>query len=365
MLLVYTFIGYPLILKVLAMICPRHHAIDETFHPSVSVILSVYNEEAVIRAKIENFLALDYPKELLEFIIISDKCTDRTEEAIRSFGDSRIKLLIQEQRSGKTLNLNRGVTVAGGEILVFTDANSMFARDAVRRLVRHFSDPRVGLVSGRSVYLDANSQSEQLGGAYRKYEEMIKEAESEVTSIVGADGAIYALRKSLYEPLRSEYINDFIHTIQAVIKGCVAISDQSAVCCEVVEEGYDQELRRQTRIMAQSWLIYLSQAGKLLTSGKLLYFWALTSHKLLRWLTIPLMIVLFVASSMLLKAGLFYQCLFAGQVLFISLALLGVKLKAGLMRVPHMFLLLHMAAVLGLFKCLSGNIYTTWSPREN
>jgi hypothetical protein len=131
-----------------------------------------------------------------------------------------------------------------------------------------------------------------------------------------------------------------------------------------VEDSYGQELERQTRIMAQAWLIYLSQAGKLVTSGRLLYFWALTSHKLFRWLTIPLMIALFVTSVMLLKGGLFYQCLFTGQVLFILLALFGGKLKSGLMRMPHMFMLLYFAAVLGLIKYMSGNFYTTWSPRE-
>jgi cellulose synthase/poly-beta-1,6-N-acetylglucosamine synthase-like glycosyltransferase len=364
-LLVYTFIGYPLLLKVIAAIAPKRQAAAGCFLPAVSVILSVYNEEKVIREKIENFLAIDYPAELLELVIVSDLCTDRTEDCICAFNNPRIKLLRNQQRSGKTLNLNRAVTVANGEILVFTDANSMFAADAVQRLTAHFADSRVGLVSGRSVYLDANNRNEQLGGAYRRYEETIKEAESAVTSIVGADGAIYALRASLYEPLRSEQINDFIHTIQTVIKGYAAISDQKAICTEVVEECYAQELHRQTRIMAQSWLIYLSQAGKLLAAGKLLYFWALTSHKLLRWLTIPLLLILIAANSLLLSSGLLYQCLFAGQLLFIMLALLGIKLKSGLPRVPYMFLLLHIAAVLGLCKYLTGNFYTTWSPREN
>lgn len=364
-LLLYAFVGYPLLVKMLSLVVSRRHAIDESLLPPVSVVLSVYNEEAVIREKIENFLLLDYPPELLEFVIVSDQCADRTEEIISSFDCSRIRLLVQEKRSGKTLNLNRGVAQARGEVVIFTDANSMFDRGAVRKLVRHFADPRVGLVSGRSIYLDSSNGSEELGGAYRKYEEMIKEAESAVTSIVGADGAIYALRRSLYEPLRPEYINDFIHTIQAVLQGHRAISDPGAICREVVDESYDGELRRQTRIMAQSWLIYLSQIGKLLAGGKLRYAWALTSHKFLRWLTLPLMVALIAANAFLLGEGLIYQALFAVQAVFIFFALLGGRLNSGIMRVPYMFTLLHAAAVLGLYAYLTGNVYTIWSPRNS
>jgi cellulose synthase/poly-beta-1,6-N-acetylglucosamine synthase-like glycosyltransferase len=272
----------------------------------VSILLSVYNEENVIKEKIQNFLSLDYPPELLEMVIVSDKCIDKTEEIIRSFNSERIKLLIQEKRGGKTLALNRAASVAGGEILIFTDANSMFDKDAVRRLVGRFADPAIGLVSGRSIYLNSLNQNEELGGAYRKYEEMIKEDESKIASIVGADGAIYAMRKSLYDPLPPEYINDLIHPIQVVLKGYRAISEPRAVCREVIDETHSGELRRQTRIMAQSWLIYFSQIGELLKNLKLGYAWELTSHKFLRWLTIPLMIVLFVTTAFMINRDSFY-----------------------------------------------------------
>lgn len=364
-LLFYAFAGYPLVLKGLALVIPKRHVVDESWLPSVSIVLSVFNEEAVIGEKIENFLALDYPQEKLELVTVSDKCSDRTEEILTSFNNDRIKLLVQEKRSGKTLNLNRGVAEAEGEVIVFTDANSMFDRDAVRKLVRHFADPAVGLVSGRSIYLSAEDRVEGVGGAYRSYEEMIKKAESAVGSIVGADGAIYALRKELYEPLEPRYINDFIHTIQAVLKGYLAISDHEAVCREGIDETYGDELRRQTRIMAPSWLIYLSQIGKVLAAGRLAYAWAMTSHKLLRWLTVPLMVLLFATSGVLFSSGLLYQAILAGQVLFLAGVLAGSRAEGGLMRVPYLFTLLHYAAVAGFFKYLSGNVYTTWNPRNN
>jgi cellulose synthase/poly-beta-1,6-N-acetylglucosamine synthase-like glycosyltransferase len=324
----------------------------------------VFNEEEVIEEKIANFLALDYPADMLEIVIVSDCCSDRTEELIRRHESERIRLLVQTDRSGKTRNLNRGVEEARGEILVFTDANAMFDRDAIKNMVRHFADPAVGLVSGKSIYRDA-SGAVTSGGAYRRYEDFIKEAESRVGGIIGADGAIYAIRRTYYTPLPSQYINDFIHTIQVVLAGGVAISDDMAICREEVVETGSGELRRQTRIMAQSWLIFLSQFGLLLKGGKLLYLWQFVSHKFLRWLTLPLMVLLFVASWALVTEALFYQAVFVCLLIFMMSVLVGCRAKGGFVRVPYLFTLLHYAALVGLFKFLTGNIYTTWNPRNN
>lgn len=365
LLLLYTFIGYPLILKALAAVLPQRDRSDESHCPTVSILLSVYNEESVIAEKIANFLALDYPEEKLEFVIISDMCSDRTDEIIQSINNPRVKHLIQTERSGKTKNLNRGAREAQGEILVFTDANAMYDRDAIRKLVRHFADPSIGLVTGKSVYLDPVTGGTTTGGVYRRYEDFIKAGESRVCSIVGADGAIYALRKSLYEGLRPEYINDFIHTIQAVMKGYRAISDDEAICREEADEDSSGEFRRQTRIMSQSWLIFLSQSGKLLSSGSLAYLWALASHKFLRWLTVPLMILILISSLLLAGQGLLFQAVLAGEILFIILAACGGMLNSGISRVAYLFTLLHLASVFGLYKYLTGNMYTTWSPRNN
>lgn len=362
--LFYSFVGYPLAIWCLASLAGKGTQADESFLPSVSIILSVYNEEEVIEAKIANFLALDYPMNLLEFFIVSDCCSDRTNELIRRYESNRVRLLIQTERSGKTLNLNRGVAEARGEILVFTDANAMFDRDAIRMMVRHFADPTIGLVSGKSIYRDASGAFTS-GGVYRRYEDFIKDAESRVGGIIGADGAIYALRQCYYTPLPSEYINDFIHTIQVVLTGGRAISDEQIICREEVEETGRGELRRQTRIMAQSWLIFLSQFGLLMKGGKFLYLWQFISHKFLRWLTIPLMVMLFGSSWVLIVKGFVYQAVFVSLLLFMLSVLIGSKLTGGLFRVPYLFCLLHYAALVGFLKYLTGNIYTTWNPRNN
>ncbi len=364
-ILLYSFIGYSLILRFLVAFWPQKHQIDDKHFPSVSIVLSVYNEADVIKEKIENFLALDYPEDRFEFVIVSDQCSDKTEEIIRSFSNSRIKLLIQEVRSGKTLNLNRGVTESNGEVIVFTDANSMFDSDAVKKLVRHFVDPVVGLVSGRSVYIDSVNNNEEIGGAYRRYEEMVKEKESSLASIVGADGAIYALRKDLYEPLDPKYINDFIHTIQVELKGKRAISEPEAICQEVVDETYDDELGRQTRMMAQSWLVFFTQIGKLIACRRYLYVFEFLSHKVLRWVSLPLMMMVFITNVFLVSDGYIYLIILCFQSLFYLLAIKGRKAKSGFIRVPFFFVLIQYASLLGLYRLLSGNTYTTWNPRND
>ena len=367
-LLGYAFIGYPLLLKIAAVLSGQRSNYDERYTLTVSLILSVFNEEAVIAEKIGNFQSLDYPSDHLEFVIISDGCEDKTEEIVRSYSniDPRIRLFGQEQRGGKTLALNRGVAESQGDVLLFTDANSMFDKDAIRKLIRHFADPGIGLVSGRSVYLDAVGRGERSGGAYRSYEETIKEGESRIGSIIGADGAIYALRREIYEPLQPCFINDFLHTLQAVLKGYRAISDSEAICREVVDENYEGEFRRQTRIMAQSWLIFVTQIGPLVRRGGLVYVWEFVSHKLLRWLTLPLVLVLLIANLSLLSTGAFYGVFLGIQGCVALLALAGATGRGGgIGRAAHLFVVLHAAALLGLWRMLRGEMFVTWNPRSN
>ncbi len=364
-LLLYAFAGYPLLIWAWASFKRTNPTANSRHEPVVSILLSVYNEEEVIRDKIENFFQLNYPQDKIELIIVSDGCTDQTEDIIRSLKSERVRLFVQPKRGGKTLALNRGAREARGDILVFTDANSMFAPDAVHKLVRCFADPGIGLVSGRSVYLDPENRQEQSGGLYRRFEDFIKEQESATVSIIGADGAIYAMRRELYQPLPPEYINDFIHPMQVVAQGYRAVHEPGAVCTEVQEADTAGELSRQTRIMAQAWLIVFPQAKNLLTARRFAHLWAVLSHKVLRWLTLPLLAVLLVSNIWLVKYGWFFQLVLAAQIALYFLAALGWNKAQGLLKVPAMFILLHTAALLGLFRLATGQVYTTWNPRKN
>lgn len=363
--LVYSYAGYPLLVALMARTRPSRGPAGEPPLPSVSILLSVFNEEAVIREKIGNYLALDYPPELLELVVVSDGSTDATESLVAGYPCGRVRLLSQAVRQGKTAALNRAVSEATGEILVFTDADSMFRPDAVRRLAARFSSVDVGLVSGRTLYVDPETGKPLAAGLYRAYEEWIKGHESRAFSIVGADGAIYAMRRELFEPLSPDLINDFVHTIQVAARGRRAVSEPDAVCLEPAADSGADELARQTRIMAQSWHVVVSQLPLLLAAGKTGYVWQLLSHKALRWLSLPLMAGLLVANTVLAMGGAGYGVFLAVQLGAYAGAWAGYRGAGGAFRVLYFFVLLQVSGMLGLVGFVRGRRFVTWNPRAN
>lgn len=363
-ILFYGFLGYPIILKILTRFIPlRNKIYEEAQLPTVSIILSVYNEENVIADKLVNYSELDYPKSLLELVIISDDSTDRTDTIIQTYQDESIEFIQQKKRCGKTLNINKGVSVAKGEIIVFTDANSMYARDAIDNLVHHFNIPEIGLVSGHSIYVDSINNKIALGGIYRAYEESMKKDESLIGSIIGADGAIYAIRKELYEPIKPEYINDLVHPVQVVLKGYKAISEPTAFCVEEIDSSMKGEFQRQTRISAQSWLIYLRYIGKMIKNGKYIFAWEFTSHKVIRWLALPILSILFVSALASFEEGLLHRSIVVLFLGFMGMVVIGKRMK-GAASIAYLTFLVYTASILGLYRCLAGDIAVTWKPRE-
>lgn len=361
--LAYAFVGYPLVLKLLTTIRAPLSGGSEKELPTVTMVLSAFNEEAVIAEKIQNFLELEYPAGRLDFLIVSDGSQDRTEEIVRELATDRVRLLVQETNQGKTAALNRAATETNSDILVFTDANSMFDRDAVLRMAARFSDPHVGLVSGHSQYLSASGEVGN-GGAYRRYEDWMKEMESSLWGIVGADGAIYAMRRSLYREMAPEHINDFLHPIQAVLAGTGAVQEQGAICREPMDEVGPGELKRQTRIMTQSWIIVLSQLPHLFREQRYGFLWQLFSHKILRWLTLPIMALLLFANLFVLTEGGIYVVSFVGQCVFYAAAY-AFRRDEGIKQLPYSFLLLHLSAVIGFLQYLKGEKYISWKPRQS
>lgn len=358
-LLFYAFAGYPLSLKLLNVLLGRKQRNLSEALPVMTMILSAYNEESVILEKLANFESLDYPRDRFEFIIVSDGSTDRTEELIKEADVSGVRLLVQERNMGKTAALNLAVSEASGDILVFTDANSMFDRGALRVFAAGFSDPDVGLVSGRTEYTGGGA------GAYRRYEDWVKTLESGLWGIVGADGAIYAMRRSLYTKLEPQFINDFLHPLQTVIQGYNAIQNSSAICREPMEPVGTGELRRQTRIMAQSWIIVFAQIPELIRAARWGMLWQLFSHKLLRWFTVPLMVGLLMASLSLSGRGLLFDLTLAAQTVFYFSAWFFRHTEGGIKKLPFSFLLLHYSALTGFIQYLRGEKYISWNPRHN
>ncbi len=366
----YVYFGYPLVLYILNKVLPERKVQQGEIFPEVTLIISVYNEAATIEEKLKNALSLDYPKEKLEILVVSDASTDGSDDIIRGYQDQGIKLLRQEERAGKTLGLNHAVQKATGEIIVFSDANAMYEPDAVRKLVRNFNDPKVGYVTGESRYLTSEESSVSvLENLYWTYEIAIKKMESRLGSMVGADGAIYAIRNTLYSPLKSTDINDFVNPLQIIFKKYRGIYEPEAVCYEETASSFRGEFRRRVRIVSRSWR-GLFRVQALLNPFRFGTFsLALISHKLLRWLVPVMMTTAFVSNIFLFEAGRIYQVLFGFQVLFVLMTLVGgcftfMGWQNKIFQAPYYFTLSNVASLIGIYRGIRGTSQVTWEPER-
>jgi cellulose synthase/poly-beta-1,6-N-acetylglucosamine synthase-like glycosyltransferase len=366
--IVYVYVGYPLCLALISAIRQPHDmpgAPPEL--PAVTLIVSAYNEEAVIAAKVENSLALDYPADRLEVMVVSDACSDRTDDIVRSFTDPRVRLLRMPNRGGKTAGLNAAVAAASGAIVVFSDANAMYVPDAIRQLVRPFADPAVGAVTGEQRYHAADSGSAGEGeGLYWKYELWIKRMESRISSVVGGDGAIYAIRRALYWPMQPEDVSDFVNPVQIVMAGYRNVYAPEAAAYEHSGDSDQKEFRRKVRIVNQSWraCLKLPQAANPLRGG--LFAWQLLSHKIMRWWAPLAFVVLALCTAFLFARGGWYAMAGWGQTVCYTLAVAGYLWPASRARprviaVPYYFALVNVASMKGIVEAFRGKTYATWA----
>jgi cellulose synthase/poly-beta-1,6-N-acetylglucosamine synthase-like glycosyltransferase len=362
LLVLYVYLGYPLLLRILPC---RATKPGPPASPSCAILLSVYNEEHRVGEKLRNFAALSYPASL-ELWIGSDGSTDQTAGIVRNCADPRVHLLHSPQRCGKTAVLNRLAAACSADLLIFTDVNSMFARDAVSRLAARFCDPRVGLVSGRTI-----SAGEGTGaateGLYYRFENWLKQAEAAHGCLTSADGAIYAIRHTLYHPLPPDLINDFAHGCEVILQGFRAVFAPDAICCEEAgESDPGREFDRQTRMTAQAVHVYLTYIGRLLALRRIRFVWMLTSHKTLRWCTLAGLAASFAAMLALGAGDARWLWAAASGVVLILLFLLGALFSGRLRKLAGMggyFLMVHAAYLRGLWKFASGERYVTWKPR--
>jgi cellulose synthase/poly-beta-1,6-N-acetylglucosamine synthase-like glycosyltransferase len=365
-LILYVYAGYPLLLAFLARLFPRCNAKNIHFSPHASLLISAFNEAQVISEKLENALALDYPPGQLEIVVISDCSDDGTDQIVRGFASRGVRLVRQAQRLGKTEGLNLAVPQARGEILIFSDANAIYQRDAARQLVAHFVDNKVGYVVGNARYLQEEGQeaSAESEGLYWKLETWLKQKESEFGSVVGGDGAIYAIRRELFSPLRSTDINDFLNPLQIVVRGYRGVYERDAVCFEEAGESFEKEFRRKVRIIGRSLNALLRAPKVLLPWVQPRHWFALVSHKVLRWF-IPLFLIAFFCCNLALAESRFFQIILGLQILFYAFAGVGWALeKRGKSRkifyLPYYFVLVNIASLFGIFNLLTGSLSPTW-----
>ncbi|WP_339911732.1 glycosyltransferase family 2 protein [Symmachiella dynata] len=361
-----TYFAYPVTLLLLAPL-RKSHAIDDAT-PTVTLIVSAYNEAAVIREKIENSLALDYPRESLEIMVISDESDDGTDEIVEEYADQGVVLYRQVPRRGKSFGLTQFLGRATGELVVFSDANSIYEPSAVRKLVRHFAEERVGFVVGHQRYIEEDSAASVSESLYWRYETWLKIQESKIGSVVCGDGAIYAIRTHLFEPLREDDINDFTIPLKIVCRGYRGLFDTEAVCYERTAADFGGEFRRKARIVNRSFRAVLRNPGVLNPFRVGLFSYQLVVHKLIRWFVPLFMVTMFIANvALAVQGSTFYSVILGLHIGFYLLALL--RLVPALrdvkpIYIANYFCVVNAAAGLGLLNVMFGKSVSTWNPER-
>ncbi len=365
-----TYAVYPVSLMLLGALRRRRPPVAGNATPRVTLVVSAYNEAAVIRDKIENALALDYPRDRLEVMVISDGSDDGTDRIVASYADRGVVLKRQEPRAGKTSGLTRFVPRARGEVLVFSDANSMYQRDALRLLVRHFDDPAVGYVVGLQRYADTSSSAVGVSeGLYWRYETFIKVLESRFNSVVGGDGAIYAIRRELFRPLAADDINDFVNPLQIVARGYRGVFDSEAVCYEQTAGDFEGEFRRKMRIVNRSFR-GVRRVPQVLNPWRVGWFaYQLTMHKLVRWCVPYFLLALLAANLLLVRAAPTwgYGALLSMQMIFYGVGLLHAVPRLRCFKpvyVAYYFCMVNVAAAMGILTSFGGARFVTWTPER-
>ncbi len=366
-LIAYTYLIYPLLVIGLSgLLTDRDKQTLERF-PSVTMVVPAYNEEGVIEEKIHNCLSLDYPQGKLNFILGSDGSSDRTAALLKGYQGKRFLMIFFPEREGKTRVLNKLIPKAEGEIVLFSDANSMYGRNAVLKLVRHFSDPAVGGVCGRLELINPSGAPGGEGeGLYWHYENQIKGAEGRLGTVISANGSIFAVRRELLEPLptRAAINDDFILTLQVIQRGKRVVYEPEATAVESTSPDMESEFQRKIRISSLNFNAF-PQLLPLLLPRYGFAALALFSHKLLRWLVPFLAVGLLLSNLFLLDQSGIYPTLLAGQGLVYLGALLGflgdLLLDDAGPLIPFYYLgMVNTALVIGFWRSLTGTQTSAW-----
>jgi len=362
--LVYVYLGYPVLLAVVGLFSRRPKA-SLGFSPTISVLIAAYNEEAGIQKKIEQTLALDYPADKMEIIVLSDCSTDRTDEIVKSFTDSRVRLFRAPQRKGKTNAQNLGVECARGEVLIFSDATTVYHQMALQYLASNYADPQVGAVSGRYQYFDSEGKSPTGSGmiAFWNYENFIKTMQSRIHTISGCCGCIYSVRRAVYTPLHPDVISDLVQPLWAIQKGYRVVFEDRALAYEETTKSSKEEFSMRVRVVTRGIRGILSVPNLL---NPIRHGWVsfqLLSHKVLRWMVPFFLLLLFAANAALWNQS-WYGPLFALQVVFYGFALLTLLVPFHRMwkplGIPLYFCTLNAAALRSIIEVIRGRKYVVW-----
>ncbi|WGQ11066.1 glycosyltransferase family 2 protein [Pedobacter gandavensis] len=372
-LIVYTFVGYGFVLyfllKLKNLFVKPFLFKDNVGLPTVSLLVAAYNEEEMIGEKIKNTLALNYPKDKIQFIFTTDGSSDSTPDQVRQFPE--VTLLHIDAREGKMAAIKRAIPFIKGEIAVFTDANTFLNKDAILELVKHYQNPKVGAVAGEKRILvpetaDASSAGE---GFYWKYESLLKKWDYALYSGVGAAGELFSIRTALYQPVESDtIIDDHMIAMRIAEKGYIIAYEPNAYALETASADVKEELKRKIRIAAGGMQSILRLKKSANPFHNPIFTFQYLSHRVLRWTITPFLLILaFVLNGIIaVQTGeLFYQVLFGFQVLFYLLSLIGlyfenrnIRIKA--LFIPYYFCVMNYAVVAGIIRYFKKNQSAAW-----
>lgn len=358
----WTYAGYYLFLRLVSRLITCE-VIQSDNEPLVTLIITCYNEERRIRQKLENSMALDYPSDLLEVIVVSDGSTDKTEQIVREYTDRGVQLLRINERHGKHFGQGQGIRVAANELIVLSDATTFLETDAVRKIIRNFADPSVGCVSGwdRVASEEDKSQGE---GFYVSMEMKLRQMESKVGSLIGVSGCFFAVRKSLCSRWYDNLSSDFYLPILVKEQGYRSIIESQAIGQYRVLHDTQREFTRKVRTVVHG-LEVLFKFSQCLNPFKFgLFALQMFSHKLLRWMVPFWMILALPLNLTLLNESFFYSILLAGQIIFyitVTLALLSENLaKKTALKIPLFFASVNLSILVAWYKYLTQVEYVVW-----
>ncbi|MFB5944691.1 glycosyltransferase family 2 protein [Albibacterium profundi] len=378
-IVVYTFIGYGAVLFLLVKIKrafgkkAKTNNINLADLPTCSVLIAAYNEESVIRQKIENTLALNYPSHLIQYFIVTDGSTDSTNQIVSEYPSAN--LLFEPQRSGKINAIHRSMSLINSDVVVFTDANTFLNEDALLNICRHYTNPQVGGVAGeKRIYTDEKADASSAGeGFYWKYESKLKEWDSELNTAIGAAGELFSIRRELYQAVPSDTIlDDFMISMQIAMQGHKIVYEPEAYALETSSSNVREELKRKIRIATGGIQSIINLKALLNPVAYGILSFQYISHRVLRWSITPiLLIITFILNGLLvIKAeGLIYSLMFGSQLAFYLLALLGYRLekkelKLKIAFIPYYFCVMNYAVIVGTFKYFTTKRSAVWEKAE-
>ncbi|MEN9684508.1 MAG: hypothetical protein RLZZ28_294 [Bacteroidota bacterium] len=368
----YAFLGYGILLYLLVLLkrklVAKIPAKTALFEPEVTLVIPCFNEADIMEGKIANCRLLDYPADKLKLVFITDGSTDQFRAVLENHPD--IKLLHEDRRAGKTAAENRVMRYVETPIVIFSDANTLLNKEAVRNIVVHFADEKVGCVSGeKRILTDAADSASAAGeGIYWKYESLLKKLDSELYSAVGAAGELVAFRSSLYKDLPEDtLLDDFMQSMQMAARGYKIVYEPEAYAAETASANVKEELKRKVRIAAGGWQSIRRLNGELRFFKTPLLFFQYISHRVLRWTVTPVLLIgiFFMNISLALNGSFFYQLILVAQLIFYVAAMMGYILENRRIRfkpffVPYYFCVMNYAALAGLKRFLSGKQQGAW-----